>query len=65
MTKEQAWNFAIGLCSMDGRRPSDYFLELVEREKKGEITTDDIRQLLKEKVEKERRKENENVSWGM
>ena len=49
MTNEKAWNFAIGLVQIDGINPSDYFLELVEKEKRGEITGDDILRLLLEK----------------
>lgn len=43
MTNEQAWNFAIGIVQLDGIKPSDEFLELVERQKRGEITNEDIR----------------------
>lgn len=49
MTNEKAWNFAIGIVQIDGIKPSDYFLELVEKEKCGEITGDDIRHLLYKK----------------
>lgn len=49
MTNEKAWNFAIGIVQIDGIKPSDYFLELVEKEKRGEITGDDIRHLLYKK----------------
>lgn len=49
MTNEQAWDFAIGIVQIDGISPSDDFLQLVEREKKGEITGDDIRRILYEK----------------
>ena len=33
MTNEQAWNFAIGIVQIDGIKPSDFFLDLVEKEK--------------------------------
>lgn len=49
MTNEKAWDFAIGIVQIDGIRPSDDFLQLVEKEKKGEITGDDIRRILYEK----------------
>ena len=52
MTNEQAWDFAIGIVQIDGISPSDDFLQLVEREKKGEITGDDIRGILYEKYNK-------------
>lgn len=56
MTNEQAWDFAIGLVQIDGVKPSKEFLELVEREKRGEITGDDIRRELKKKYMAEQQK---------
>lgn len=49
MTNEEAWNYAIGIVQVDGNKPSDDFLELVEKEKRGEITGVDIRRILFEK----------------
>lgn len=49
MTNEKAWDYAIGVVQIDGIRPSDDFLKLVEKEKKGEITGDDIRRVLYKK----------------
>lgn len=49
MTNEEAWRYAIGIVQVDGIKPSDDFLELVEKEKKGEITGDDIRRILTKK----------------
>lgn len=49
MTNEKAWDYAIGIVQLDGIRPSDDFLRLVEKEKKGEITGDDIRRILYKK----------------
>ena len=46
MTNEQAWNFAIGIVQLDDIKPSEEFLELVERQKRGEITNEDIRKEL-------------------
>lgn len=34
MTNEKAWNYAIGIVQIDGIKPSDEFLELVEKEKR-------------------------------
>ena len=34
----KAWDYAIGIVQVDGTKPSDEFLELVEKEKRGEIT---------------------------
>lgn len=49
MDNDKAWDFAIGIVQLDGLKPSDGFLELVEREKRGEITGEDIREILYEK----------------
>jgi len=47
-TNEQAWNFAVGIVQTEGRKPSDLMMGLIERQKKGEITTDDISRMLTE-----------------
>lgn len=49
MNNEKAWNYAIGIVQVDGIKPSDEFLKLVEKEKKGEITSEDIRKVLYKK----------------
>lgn len=49
MTNEKAWDYAIGVVQIDGIKPSDDFLKLVEKEKKGEMTGDDIRRVLYKK----------------
>jgi len=49
INNEKAWNYAIGIVQVDGIKPSDDFLELVEREKRGEITSEDIRRVLNKK----------------
>jgi hypothetical protein len=49
MTKEKAWNYAIGIVQVDGIKPSDDFLELVEKEKKGLLTSEDIQRVLLKK----------------
>lgn len=46
MTNSKAWDYAIGIVQLDGIKPSDDFMELVEKEKRGEITSDDIRNVL-------------------
>lgn len=51
-TKEErtrAWDYALGMIKVDGLTPSEDFLKLVEKEKNGELTTDDIREELKRK----------------
>ena len=44
----KAWDYAIGIVQVDGTKPSDEFLELVEKEKRGEITSEDIRKAIQE-----------------
>ena len=52
MEQSKAWDFALGLTKVDGLEPSEEFLKLVEKEKKGEITTEDILSFLNEKYKK-------------
>ena len=52
MEKSKAWDFALGLIKVDGLEPSEEFLKLVEKEKKGEITTEDIKNYLDRKYKK-------------
>ncbi len=58
MTNEDAWNYAIGIVQVDGIKPSDDFLKLVEKEKQGELTGDDIRRILNKKYKMVEEKEN-------
>ncbi|NLK24910.1 MAG: antitoxin VbhA family protein [Clostridiales bacterium] len=46
MTRDEAWELALSLIKVDGLEPSKEFLELVEQEKRGEITTEDIKRIL-------------------
>lgn len=46
---EKAWNYAIGIVQVEGIKPSNDFLELAEKEKRGELTNDDIRRILVKK----------------
>jgi len=49
MTNEQKWDYSLGLIQIDGLTPSDEFLKLVEQEKRGEITTEDMKVALDSK----------------
>ncbi len=49
MDNEKAWDYALGMIKVDGLKPSKEYLKLIEKEKKGEITTDDIRKVLDKK----------------
>ena len=57
--KDKAWDYALGIIKVDGLEPSPEFLELVEKEKRGEITTNDIIKTLNEKY-KIKEKKNDN-----
>lgn len=44
-TKEErtrAWDYALGMIKVDGLTPSEDFLKLVEKEKNGDITIEDV-----------------------
>lgn len=56
--KEKAWGYALGIIKVDGLEPSKEFLELVEKEKRGEITKDDMLKVLDQKY-KVKGKKNE------
>lgn len=43
---EKAWNYVIGIVQVEGIKLSKEFLELVEKEKRGELTGDNIRRIL-------------------
>ena len=49
MTNAQKWDYSLGLIQIDGLTPSDEFLELIEKEKRGEITTEDMKKALDSK----------------
>jgi hypothetical protein len=46
MSKDEAWDYALGMIRVDGLEPTSDFLELVEREKRGEMTREDIKKVL-------------------
>ena len=56
MDNAKAWEYAIGIVQLDGIKPSDDFMELVEKEKKGEIKGEDIRKVLCKKYKVVERK---------
>ncbi len=49
MNKSKAWNYAFGMIKVDGLEPTEDFLELVEKEKRGEMTKADIKRVLDNK----------------
>jgi len=59
--KEKAWDYALGIIKVDGLEPSPEFLELVEKEKRGEITTNDIIKTLNEKYKMKEERNGDDV----
>ena len=49
MTGEQACEYAVGMLQVDGLVPSVEMVEMIEKEKKGEMTEEDILRRLHEK----------------
>ncbi len=44
----QNWSIAIGLQAVDGLQVSDYLIELAEKNIKGELSSDELSELLNE-----------------
>ncbi len=53
--RAEAWSVAIGLQAVDGLQVSDYLLELARKNIEGEITIDEVIELLKEREAKKLR----------
>ena len=49
MTNTQAWNYAIGMIKVDGLEPTKEFKEYIEKEKRGEITMEEVKKFLDKK----------------
>lgn len=49
MTNTQAWDYSIGLIKVDGLEPTKEFKEYIEKEKKGELSMDDLKIYLDKK----------------
>jgi hypothetical protein len=43
MEKQQAWDYALGIIKVDGLEPTQEFLNMAEKEKRGEMTLEDIK----------------------
>ena len=43
MEKQQAWDYALGIIKVDGLEPSPEFMAMAEKEKRGEMTLEDIK----------------------
>lgn len=49
MTNAQAWNYAVGLIKVDGLEPTKDFKAYIEKEKKGELSMQDLKTYLDKK----------------
>ena len=49
VTNTQAWDYAIGIIKVDGLEPTADFKKYIEKEKKGEISMDDVKRYLDNK----------------
>lgn len=53
MTNSEAWDYAIGMIKVDGLEPTEEFKKYIEKEKKGEITMEDVKRFLDKKYKME------------
>jgi len=53
MTNERAWSFAIGIVQTEGIKPSNFMMDLIERQKSGEISMQELDFLLIEYYRRE------------
>lgn len=44
--EDKAWDYAVGMIKVDGLEPTPEMKELIEREKRGEITMEQVREAL-------------------
>lgn len=49
MTDIQAWNYAVGMIKVDGLEPTKEFKQYIEKEKRGEVTMEDVKRFLDKK----------------
>ena len=49
MTDAQAWDYAVGMIRLDGLEPTEEFKEYIEKEKRGDISMEDIKNYLDKK----------------
>lgn len=50
--KREAWDYAIGMMQVDGVKPDQEYLDLVEKEINGEITLDEMKLIILKKHDK-------------
>lgn len=49
VSANKKWDYALGMIKVDGLEPSKEFKQLIEKEKRGEMTTEDMRKVLDKK----------------
>ena len=49
VSSDNKWEYALGMIKVDGLEPSPEFKELIDKEKRGEMTTEDMRRVLDKK----------------
>ncbi len=49
---DKAWDYAIGMLKVDGLEPTPEMMEMIEKEKCGEITKEEIREALDRRYKK-------------
>ena len=49
VSADKKWDYALGTIKVDGLEPSSELKMLIEKEKRGEMTTADIRKVLDKK----------------
>lgn len=50
---DKTWDYAIGMLKTDGLEPTPEMLEMIEKEKRGEMTKEEIREALDRRYKKE------------
>lgn len=46
VNRVEAWDYAIGMLKVDGLSPTPEMMEMIEKEKRGEISMEEIREAL-------------------
>ena len=54
VSRDKKWDYAIGMIKVDGLEPTPEMKELIEREKCGEITMEQVREALDQRYKMKR-----------
>lgn len=49
VSTDKKWDYALGMIKVDGLEPSPEFKKLIEKESRGEMTTEEMRKVLDKK----------------